>query len=83
MSHNIDEQVRHTILALCRARYPKTICPSEAARELSPDNWRPLMPQVRAIAATLQTAGEIRITQGGKDVDPAVVRGPLRLKLNP
>ena len=62
-----------------------SICPSEVARALAPDNWRPLMPQVRAVAAELAKAGTLRITQGSVEIAPETVirgelRGPLRLR---
>lgn len=54
----------------------KTFCPSEVARALSTD-WRPLMPQVRAVAARLPLAA----TQRGVPVDVLTARGPIRLGL--
>lgn len=72
--------IRKTILQLTAARGAgKTICPSEVARHLQPGHWRPLMPPVRAAADELRRSGKIRITQGDEDVDPAEVRGPIRL----
>jgi hypothetical protein len=61
-------------------------CPSEVARSLSADQWRPLMPAVRRVAATLARQGALVITQRGVVVDPQQVldgnvRGPLRLRL--
>ena len=55
----------------------KTFCPSEAARALAPD-WRPLMPEVRRVAATLP---EIEALQKGQPVDPLTAKGPIRLRL--
>ena len=57
-----------------------SFCPSEAARALAAD-WRPLMPEVRRTAASLATAGRLRVTQKGRAVDPATARGPIRLRL--
>lgn len=57
----------------------KTFCPSEIAREMAPD-WRPLMPDIRAIAATMPT---LRATQKGVEVDPLTAKGPIRLGLRP
>jgi hypothetical protein len=53
-----------------------SFCPSEAARALS-DDWRPLMPEVRRVAATLPLVA----TQKGAPVDPLSARGPIRLRL--
>lgn len=63
-------------MALRRGR-GKSFCPSEVARALAED-WQRLMPEVRAVAATMP---EIRATQRGVDVDPVTARGPIRLRL--
>lgn len=81
-----DAELAAATLALLSARAPTaSICPSEVARQVAPIDWRPLMPRVRAGAATLASAGQLRITQGERDIDPAAVldgtvRGPLRLR---
>ncbi|MBF9030235.1 DUF3253 domain-containing protein [Rhodobacterales bacterium HKCCE3408] len=62
-------------LAEARGR-GKTFCPSEAARALASD-WRPLMPEIRRVAATLPLVA----TQRGRPVDPLSARGPIRLSL--
>ena len=76
-----DKQVREVISGLLAARQPSaTICPSEAARALAPDAWRPLMPQVRAVAIAMATEGLVDIRQSGRTVVPeAPLRGPIRL----
>ena len=75
-------QIAQAIQALLQARGPdKSVCPSDVARLLAPDGWRPLMEPVRAVARELVTQGKLRITQKGKDVDPASVRGAIRLRL--
>lgn len=63
-------------LALQRGR-GKSFCPSEAARALAPD-WRPLMHEVRRVAASLP---ELEATQKGRPVDPLTAKGPIRLRL--
>lgn len=73
--------VERALLKLVESRHPKTVCPSEVARQLAPDDWRPLLDSVRDVAARLQRRGRIDITQRGKVVDPARSRGPLRLRL--
>ena len=75
--------VEETILKLAAARAPKTICPSEVARALSPEDWRPHMPAVREAAQRLVDAKQIVCTQRGKPVDPTTARGPIRLALPP
>ena len=71
------------ILELLAQRDPgKTICPSDAARALGgDDDFRALMPLVRAAAAALVATGAIDVTQRGRVVDPATARGAIRLRL--
>jgi hypothetical protein len=57
-----------------------TICPSEAARAVSPDAWREQMDESRAAARRLADAGLVVVTQGGEEVDPARARGPIRIR---
>lgn len=76
-----DEAIRAAILTLALERgRAKTLCPSEAARALSPD-WRVLMGDVRRVAATMASAGELSVTQKGREVDAGTARGPIRLGL--
>lgn len=74
----MTDQIRAAILdlALQRGR-EKSLCPSEVAKALAPD-WRPLMPEVRQVAAGMP---EIVATQGGRVVDPVTAQGPIRLRL--
>ena len=58
----------------------KTICPSEAARRVDPEDWRPLMDPARRVAARMVEAGEVEMTQQGRVVDPATATGPVRLR---
>ncbi len=58
----------------------KTICPSEVARALAED-WRPLMPDVREVAADMAKRGVLSVTQEGAQVDALKARGPIRLGL--
>jgi len=68
--------------ALARERgMGKTFCPSEAARRLSPDDWRSWMPKVREAAVRLVAKGKLGCTQRGQEVDPAKARGALRFSL--
>ena len=72
-----DAAIAEALMRLARDRAPRTFCPSEAARALALD-WRPLMDDVRRVAATLPLAA----TQGGTPVDPVTTRGPIRLALD-
>jgi uncharacterized protein DUF3253 len=74
-------RLRAVILELLERRGPgKTICPSDAARALAGQDFRPLMDMARAAAADLVADGEIEVTQGGEVVDIAQARGPIRLR---
>lgn len=74
-----DDDIAACLMAMARARgAEKSLCPSEVARCLSSD-WRPLMPRVRAVAATLP----LLATQKGRPVDPHTAPGPIRLRLGP
>jgi hypothetical protein len=76
--------IEDTILELCAARGPeKSICPSEAARALSPEGqtWSKLMPAVRASAVSLARAGRIVILRKGQPADPGSFKGVYRLRI--
>jgi hypothetical protein len=76
-----ERALEAAITELLDARAPgKTICPSEAARRVEPDDWRPLMDPARRVAARLVEAGEVEMTQRGEVVDPASAKGPVRLR---
>lgn len=73
-----------TILALAAKAGPeKSICPSEAARAMAPEDWRPLMTATRRAAVRLQAAGRIAILRKGKPVAAEDVRGVIRLRIIP
>ena len=79
---NRDRQLEQTILSLLAARAASSsICPSDAARAVAPDEWRPLMEPARQAAARLVERGEVEITQRGEVIDPATARGPIRIRL--
>ena len=61
----------------------RSICPSEVARLLSPDDWRPLLGAVRGAAAGLARDGEIEILRKGRAVEPDSPRGVIRLRIAP
>ena len=77
-----EQQLRQSILdLLAERREGATICPSEVARALGGEQWRDLMEPVREAARGLRSGGQVEITQGGEAVDPATVRGPIRIRL--
>jgi len=77
----VDRDLEQAIRDLLdqRAR-DATICPSEAARRVGGDDWRPLMEPARRAARRLVAAGEIEITQQGRVVDPSTAKGAIRLR---
>jgi len=67
------------ILDLLAAR-TGTICPSDAARVVDPEDWRDRMDEVRDAARGLVARGEVEVTQGGGVVDLDTARGPIRIR---
>ena len=80
MDRELEDAIRH--LLADRAR-DATLCPSEAARAVDPAGWRDLMEDARAAGRRLVAAGEIRILQKGRPVDPSRARGPVRFGRGP
>jgi hypothetical protein len=79
---NHQSLIPDTILQMAKERgADKTICPSEVARALFPDDWRKHMDEVRQCAVNLQHAGRVIITQKGKPVDAENIKGPIRIKI--
>lgn len=58
----------------------KSICPSEVARGLAPELWRPLMGPVRSAAAALAREGRLDILRKGKPIAPDEMHGVIRLR---
>ncbi|MDR5739253.1 DUF3253 domain-containing protein [Caballeronia sp. LZ016] len=80
-----DRNIQLCMLELLGRRAPTaSICPSDVARQLIPDDetaWRQLMPAIRQVAARLAQEGSIVITQGAVTVSPeSIIRGPIRLR---
>ncbi|MEM9556776.1 MAG: DUF2256 and DUF3253 domain-containing protein [Acidobacteriota bacterium] len=77
----LDRALETAILDLLATRaVGATICPSEAARAVRRDAWRPLMERARRAARRLVARGELEITQRGQVVDPSTAKGPIRLR---
>lgn len=77
-----DQDLERRILALLGARpRASSICPSDVARDVSPDDWRLLMEPVRRAARRLVDRGEVQITQKGTVVDPSTAKGLIRIRL--
>lgn len=78
-----DAAITATMLALIESRAEHaTICPSDVARVLMPDDepaWRALMSPIRKVAADLAKAGRVRVTRRGEVVDANSTGGPIRI----
>ena len=82
----IDIKLEKVIMDILHSGKAGTsICPSQAARKLAGKDdegvWRPLMEPSRRAARRLAHRCRIRITQGGKEVNPSTFKGPIRLEL--
>jgi hypothetical protein len=76
-----DAALERAILDLLHRRGAgKTICPSEAARAVRPEDWEEWMERARAAGRRLVARGEIVITQGGRTVDPSTAKGAIRYR---
>lgn len=77
-----DTALESAILDLLSQRSAgASICPSEAARLVSPLDWQPLMEPARRAARRLVAQGRVEITQKGRPVDPSTAKGPIRIRL--
>ena len=78
----VDRDLEFAILNLLGKRNQgSSICPSEAARVVDPENWKPLMELTRRAARRLALRECIQITQGKRCVSSLNFKGPIRLKL--
>jgi hypothetical protein len=78
----VEDELRRAILSLLASRDPgRTICPSDAARAVGGEQFRPLMDMTRRVAEALVAEGRIEVTQKGKPVVLGSSRGPIRLRL--
>ena len=76
----LDERLRAAILTLLAGR-SGSMCPSEAARAVGGEQWRPLMEPTRRAARVLARQGAVEITQRGAVLDPdGQWRGPIRIR---
>ncbi|PVH25140.1 DUF3253 domain-containing protein [Sphingobacterium corticibacter] len=78
---SLDPEIVKAILSTTAARgADKSICPSEVARQLYPDNWRDRMQDVVEVAIALHRQGKVVIVQHGEPVDVNQIKGPIRIK---
>ena len=57
-----------------------SICPSDAARRMSPEKWAELLEPARRAARRLAAAGRVEIIQNGRPVNPDRARGEIRIR---
>lgn len=58
----------------------KSIEPSDVAKALQPEQWQRMLPRVKATALGLMRQGRLTITKKGKAIDPAQMKGVIRLR---
>jgi len=66
--------------ALAEAEPGKTVSPEAVARAVDAENWRRVLPQVRATAVGLARQGKLIITRHGKPADPNGFKGVWRMR---
>jgi len=77
-----DDRLEAEMLRMLESRgASSSICPSEPARSVFPQDWNERMEQARAAARRLVAKGLAEIIQGGRPVDPSTARGPIRVRL--
>ena len=59
----------------------KSIEPADVAKELQPEQWQRMLPKVKAVALGMMRQGRLTITKKGKPIDPAAMKGVIRLRL--
>ncbi|MCA3388085.1 MAG: DUF3253 domain-containing protein [Roseomonas sp.] len=75
------EAITATMLRIAAERGPeKSMCPTDVARAVSAENWRPLLGAVRQVATELARQGKIEILRKGKPISPDEMRGVIRLR---
>lgn len=80
----VHVRIESAIRRLLSARAPSSsICPSDAAREVFGRGFRAHMEDTRAAARRMAHRGEVVVTQRGRRVDPAEMRGPVRVARGP
>lgn len=86
---------RHLNRLLGGREYPKTICPSEAARALTTaelaigefQGWRDAMPTIRNVVGEMRSRGEVEVMQTGSVLEGDLgeglegVKGPIRVRM--
>lgn len=91
-AYELRPVLAHLERLLQSREFPKTMCPSEAARALSAQelkatgasSWRDLMPTIRKLVFELRDKGKIDVLQKGNVLptsqDFTSTTGPIRLR---
>ncbi len=77
-----DDEVRETILALCRAAgLEGRVRPEDVALAILPDHWQTLTGRIRLASRQLAHQGKIEILRKGAPADPDDFKGVYRLRI--
>lgn len=77
-----DEEVRETILALCRATGPEgRVRPEDIAIVILPNHWQTLTKRIRLASRQLAREGMVDILRKGEPVDPGDFKGVYRIRI--
>ena len=77
-----DEEVRETILTMCReAGLNGAVRPEAVARVILPDHWQTLLKRIRLMGKQLAVAGLLTILHKGEPADPKEVKGLIHLQI--
>lgn len=58
-----------------------SIEPAEVAKTLQAEQWQRVLPKVKTAALGMMRQGQLIITKKGKVIDPAKMKGVIRLRL--
>ena len=79
-----DQEVRETLLQMCRAAGPEgAVKPEAVARRILPEHWRTLLNRIRIESRHQAHAGRLVILRKGKPADPDDFKGLYRLRVTP
>jgi hypothetical protein len=77
-----DDEVRETILNLCReAGLDGAIRPEAVAQMILPNHWQTLLKRIRLMSKQLAVAGLLVILRKGEPADPHDFKGVVRLQI--
>ena len=77
----MDVELEALILSLTLDVGPeRSVTPEQVARGAAAQDWRRVLPQVRAVAVSLAMQGRLVILRHGRPIDPSAFKGVYRLK---